>query len=78
LPTVAAGGKLGLTDKDAAVFTVIELKPVSDEFEVSVAVSACVPAVSIVAEKLAFPAASVELAGSLALPSLLENWTVPE
>ncbi len=44
---------------------------------VSVAMMVWLPEVFRVAEKVPVPFVSVELAGSTALPSVLEKWTVP-
>jgi hypothetical protein len=49
-----------------------------DELTVSVAVSVCPPAVLNVAENVPVPLVSVAFAGSVAFPSLLVKWTVPE
>ena len=57
----------------------IELEvPVIEAATVSVAVMVCGPAVFNVAEKVAVPLGSVELAGSNAWPSVLVKCTVPE
>lgn len=64
--------------KDAVAATLMELEPFMEAEAVSVAVSVCVPLVSIVAENCAVPATRVESAGSMACASLLVKCTVPE
>ena len=59
--------------------TAIELVvPVMEGVNVSVAMMVWGPEVSRVIVTAKEPPGSVSLAGSMALPSLLEKWTVPE
>jgi hypothetical protein len=51
--------------------------PVREAVTVSVAVMVSLPEVFSVAEKIPVPLVSVEFAGSIALPSVLEKCTVP-
>jgi hypothetical protein len=56
---------------------IAEEVPVREVVAVSVALIVWLPDVFRVAEKVPVPFVSVELAGSIALASELEKWTVP-
>ena len=83
MPTAPLGGAAGevqplaallqfkLSAKGAVAATLIELEPLMDAEEVSVAVRVCAPLLSIVAENCAVPATSVESEGRIACASLL-------
>ena len=65
-PTVPTGGVPEVIANSVAAVTLMESDPVMELVVVSVAVIVCVPlpTVSSVAENVAVPAVSVELAGS--------------
>ena len=68
-----------MIESAAVAVTAIELVvPAMEGVNVSVTVTVWVPAVSSVTGKTRLPPGSVSLAGRIALPSVLEKWTVPE
>ena len=77
-PAVALAGALTAKWVAAAALTaMLLLVPVMPGLTVSVAVIVWLPAVLSVALKLPVPLVNVLLAGKVAWPSLLVNWTVP-